>query len=176
MNFVSCTACKWRIKSLNGRLKRETHGQSGRSGPPGTLDVLKGCKASEVQSGAEVNRRLKVEVSSVVSAAAQRRELNSLLFFRRFIPRLWHSTLLSPSSPSFAMRSFATILLALSLPLHAFAAHVVNHAHRHADVALRPRQGSGARMTYYDITTGLCVFLLYPHYPWLIIFLQYSLW
>jgi len=51
------------------------------------------------------------------------------------------------------MRSFETILVSLSLSLLAFAAHGVNHAHRHADLALRPRF-SGIRMTWYDITTG----------------------
>ena len=61
------------------------------------------------------------------------------------------------------MRSFATILLAISLPLHAFASHGVNHR-RHADIALRPRQGfSGARLTYYDITTGTYVYLHSAH-------------
>ena len=60
------------------------------------------------------------------------------------------------------MRSFATILLALSLPLHAFAAHGVNHR-RHADLTLLPRQGSHARMTYYDITTGTYVYLHSTH-------------
>ncbi|KAF8478923.1 RlpA-like double-psi beta-barrel-protein domain-containing protein-containing protein [Russula ochroleuca] len=53
------------------------------------------------------------------------------------------------------MRSFATILLSLSLPLHAFAAHGINPARRHADIALRPRDSfSGVRMTYYEITVG----------------------
>jgi hypothetical protein len=61
-----------------------------------------------------------------------------------------------------AMRSFATILLALSLSLHAFAAHDVNHR-RHAEIALRPRQGTNARMTYYDITTGTYVYLYSTH-------------
>ncbi|KAF8496706.1 hypothetical protein F5888DRAFT_1832586 [Russula emetica] len=53
------------------------------------------------------------------------------------------------------MRSFATILLALSLPLHAFAAHGVN-LRRHADIALHPRQQEfqNAALTFYDITTG----------------------
>jgi hypothetical protein len=60
------------------------------------------------------------------------------------------------------MRSFATILLALSLPLHAFATHGVN-LRRHADIALRPRQAKGARMTYYDITTGTYVYLYSTH-------------
>jgi hypothetical protein len=62
------------------------------------------------------------------------------------------------------MRSFATILLAISLPLHAFATHGVNHR-RHADIALRPRQGSasGARLTFYDITTGTYVYLYSTH-------------
>jgi hypothetical protein len=64
------------------------------------------------------------------------------------------------------MRSFATILLALSLPLHAFASHGVN-PRRHADIALRPRQGTSARMTFYDITTGTYVYLYSTHivYP-----------
>jgi hypothetical protein len=63
------------------------------------------------------------------------------------------------------MRSFATILIALSLSLHAFANHDVNHR-RHADIALRPRQGgsqSNARLTFYDITTGTYVYLYSTH-------------
>jgi hypothetical protein len=74
------------------------------------------------------------------------------------------------------MRSFATILLALSLPLHAFAAHAVN-LRRHADIALHPRQSFQGAATFYDITTGMYVYLLlYPHRPLLIRSLQYSLW
>lgn len=60
------------------------------------------------------------------------------------------------------MRSFATILVALSLPLHALAAHEVNHR-RHAEIALRPRQYNGERMTFYDITTGTYVYLYFTH-------------
>jgi hypothetical protein len=62
------------------------------------------------------------------------------------------------------MRSFATILIALSLSLHAFANHGVNHR-RHADIALRPRQQeeSNARLTFYDITTGTYVYLYSTH-------------
>lgn len=58
------------------------------------------------------------------------------------------------------MRSFATILLALSLPLHAFATHGVS-LRRHADLALRPRQNE--RFTYYDITVGTYVYLYSTH-------------
>ena len=74
------------------------------------------------------------------------------------------------------MRSFATILVPLSLPLLAFAAHGVNHARHHADLALRPREYTGIRMTWYDITTGEYVPLHCPHRPCLIISLQNSLW
>jgi hypothetical protein len=74
------------------------------------------------------------------------------------------------------MRSFATILLSLSLPLHAFAAHGINPARRHADIALRPRDSfSGVRMTYYEITVGPYVPLFCPHRPCLIISLQCGL-
>jgi hypothetical protein len=96
------------------------------------------------------------------------------LFFLLYTTAFPFLPVLSPSSPSSTMRSFATILLSLSLPLHAFAAHAINHAHRH-DVALRPR-GPNARMTWYDITTGLYVPFLYPHRPSLIISPQYGLW
>jgi hypothetical protein len=119
-----------------------------------------------------MNRRLNVQVRSAVRGTRYPRRLQ--LFFR-FIPRLCHPTLFSASSPSFAMRSFATILLAISLPLHAFAAHGVNHARRHADIALQPRN-PGARVTFYDITVGLYALSLCPHCPWLIISLQYGLW
>lgn len=82
------------------------------------------------------------------------------------------------------MRSFETILVSLSLSLLAFAAHGVNHAHRHANLTirdanltLRPRQEyTGIRMTWYDITTGTYVPLLYPHCPCLTMSLQDSLW
>lgn len=61
------------------------------------------------------------------------------------------------------MHSFATILLALSLPLHALAAHEVN-LRRHAEMALRPRQNiNGARITYYDITVGTYVYFYFTH-------------
>lgn len=57
------------------------------------------------------------------------------------------------------MRSFATLLLALSLPLYALAAH--SPIRRHNGLALRargdllPRQTyDNARCTFYDITTG----------------------
>lgn len=60
------------------------------------------------------------------------------------------------------MRSFATVLLALSLPLLAFASHAVN-LRRHADIALHPRQGTNARFTFYDITTGTYVHLYFTH-------------
>lgn len=58
------------------------------------------------------------------------------------------------------MRSFASILLALSLPLHVFATHGVS-LRRHADLALRPRQQqfTNERFTYYDITAGTYVYL-----------------
>ena len=56
------------------------------------------------------------------------------------------------------MRSFATLLTALTLPLYAFSAHHGEHVRRHADVAVRARgdiaERGGARLTYYDITTG----------------------
>jgi hypothetical protein len=75
------------------------------------------------------------------------------------------------------MRSFATILLTLSLPLHAFAAHAINHARRH-DVALHARGTtiSNARMSFYDIDVGLYVPLLYPHRPSLSMSPQHGLW
>lgn len=60
------------------------------------------------------------------------------------------------------MRSL-TALLALSLPLHVFAAHAVNHR-RHAEIALSPRQdNTNARFTFYDITTGTYVYLYSTH-------------
>jgi len=59
------------------------------------------------------------------------------------------------------MRSFATILATISLPLYALAAHHGNHARDHGGVALRARGDllpkrnfPNARMTYYDITVG----------------------
>lgn len=62
------------------------------------------------------------------------------------------------------MRSFATLLLALSLPLYALAAH--SPIRRHNGLALRargdllPRQTyTNARCTFYDITTGTYVCL-----------------
>ena len=100
-----------------------------------------------------------------------------LAFFRALYHGISVLPLFSPSSPLTAMRSLATILISLSLPLHAFAAHAVNPGRRHADVALRPRQQfSGERMTYYDITTGTYVPLFCLHRPCLIISLQYGLW
>ncbi len=66
------------------------------------------------------------------------------------------------------MRSFATILAALSVPLYAFAAHHGNHARRHSDLALRARgdiqkRDFGGPFTYYDITVGQYVLPLCPH-------------
>ena len=56
------------------------------------------------------------------------------------------------------MRSFATLLTALTLPLYAFSAHHGEHVRRHADLAIRARgdiaERGGSRLTYYDITTG----------------------
>jgi len=70
------------------------------------------------------------------------------------------------------MRSFATLLTALSLPLYGFAAHHGEHVRRHADVAVRARgdlaERGGSRLTYYDITTGMYVPPLCPHFLFLI--------
>jgi len=58
------------------------------------------------------------------------------------------------------MRSFVTTLLALSLPLSAFAGHRDHRARRHSDVAVRARgdilrkRDGGNRFTFYDITVG----------------------
>lgn len=60
------------------------------------------------------------------------------------------------------MRSFATLLLALSLPLYALAAHGSPRHHTglarraRGDLLARDISGSytGARCTYYDITVG----------------------
>ena len=74
------------------------------------------------------------------------------------------------------MRSFATILTTLSLSLFAFAAHHRgNHAHAHLGLAARARgdllhkRDFSGRFTYYDITVGMYVPLLSPHFPCLII-------
>ena len=67
------------------------------------------------------------------------------------------------------MRSFATILTALSLPLYTFAAHHNNPARRHSDVAVRARgdvlqkRDFSGPLTYYDITVGQYVSSLCPH-------------
>ena len=72
------------------------------------------------------------------------------------------------------MRSFATVLTTLSLPLFAFAAHHGYHARHHGDVALRargdllPKRYSNARITWYDITVGQYVPQLRPHFLCLI--------
>jgi hypothetical protein len=58
------------------------------------------------------------------------------------------------------MHSFATLLLALSSPLYAIAAH--GHPRRHTELARRARGDllqrddsyTNARLTYYDITVG----------------------
>jgi hypothetical protein len=58
------------------------------------------------------------------------------------------------------MRSFATILSALSLTLYAFAAHHGNHARRHSDVAVRARgdvlqkRDFDGPFTWYDISVA----------------------
>jgi hypothetical protein len=66
------------------------------------------------------------------------------------------------------MRSFATLLTALLLPLYAFAAHHGKHIRRHADVAIRAAGDlavrGGSRLTYYDITVGMYVPPLCPHF------------
>ena len=73
------------------------------------------------------------------------------------------------------MRSFATILATISLPLYALAAHHGNHARDHGGVALRargdllPKRYSNAPFTYYDITVGQYVPQLFPHFLCLII-------
>lgn len=58
------------------------------------------------------------------------------------------------------MRSFTTLLLALSSPLYALASH--GHPRRHTELARRARGDllqrddsySNARCTFYDITVG----------------------
>jgi hypothetical protein len=69
------------------------------------------------------------------------------------------------------MRSFATVLTTLSLPLFALAAHHGYHARHHGDVALRARGDvlpkrnfPNARITWYDITVGQYVPQLRPHF------------
>jgi hypothetical protein len=71
------------------------------------------------------------------------------------------------------MRFLATLLTALSLPLYAFAAHHGEHLRRHADVAVRARgdlaeRGNNYRFTYYDVTVGMYVPTLCPHFLCLI--------
>jgi len=74
------------------------------------------------------------------------------------------------------MRSFATILTTLSLPLFSLAAYHGSHPRHgaHAGLAARARgdvlhqRDFSARLTYYDITVGLCVPLLCPHFLCLI--------
>jgi hypothetical protein len=67
------------------------------------------------------------------------------------------------------MRSFATILATISLPLYALAAHHGNHARDHGGVALRARgdllpkrKFVNAPMTFYDITVGQYVLSFAP--------------
>jgi len=73
------------------------------------------------------------------------------------------------------MRSFATILTTLSLPLFSLAAYHGSHPRAHAGLAARARgdvlhkRDFSGRFTYYDITTGLYVPLLCPHFLCLII-------
>jgi hypothetical protein len=80
------------------------------------------------------------------------------------------------------MRSFTTLLLALSLPLYALAAHDLPRRHtglaRRARGDILDRRDFSARLTYYDITVGTYARLsplptspLNPFYP-----LQYRLW
>ena len=108
--------------------------------------------------------------------------LVSLVFLSsRWLPVL-ASRLLSLPLPSFsslcsAMRSFTTLLLALSLPLYALAAH--SPLRRHNGLALRargdllPRQSySNARCTFYDITTGQYVRPSVTNFPFLIHFTE----
>jgi hypothetical protein len=76
----------------------------------------------------------------------------------RFLSRACRS-LFPHSGPLFAMRSFSTLLLALSLPFYVLAGHVDSRAHRHAEVALRARghvlqKRFSGPFTYYDITVG----------------------
>jgi hypothetical protein len=113
-------------------------------------------RENEQSAGRHVatNRRLKfVQVSTT---GERRRDAVSTRFVTSVL--LFHSLFSLLSFHSQAMHSFTTVLLALALPLHAFAAHGVNNR-RHADIALSPRQGSNAKFTYYDITTGTYVYL-----------------
>ena len=70
------------------------------------------------------------------------------------------------------MRSFATILTTISLPLYALSAH---HGNRdHSGLALRARgdvlqRDFSARMTYYDITVGPYVLQISPYFFRLIV-------
>jgi len=78
------------------------------------------------------------------------------------------------------MRSFTTLLLALTLPYFALAAHG-SRPRRHSDLAHRARgdllekRDYGGRMTFYDITVGT-----YAHFSVTLNFishrLQYCLW
>lgn len=77
---------------------------------------------------------------------------------------------------SLAMRSFATILATITLPLYALAAHHGNYARDHGSVALRvrgdllpKRSFDNARMTYYIINVGQYVPQLRSHFLCLII-------
>ena len=57
------------------------------------------------------------------------------------------------------MRSFTTLLLALSLPLYALAIHDLPRRHtglaRRARGDVLDRRDFAARLTYYDITVGM---------------------